>query len=91
MKNAPSGQEFFFHDGTKAKNIEEMLEHIKKMPPQGFAFHCDEHKNDFYNWIKNCIDPHIAEDIKTVKTQRQMVEKLTGHHWQDEHKKLHKY
>jgi hypothetical protein len=91
MKSAPPGQEFFFHDGTKAKNIQEMLEHIKKISPQEFANYCNEKKNDFYNWIKNCIDTVIAEDIKLVKNQRQMVEKLTGHHWQDEHKKQHKY
>jgi hypothetical protein len=91
MKNALPGQEFFFHDGTSVKSIQELLEHIKKISPLDFAYHCNDHNNDFYNWIRNCIDSHIAEDIKQVKTQRQMVEKLTGHHWIFEHKKLHKY
>ena len=91
MKNALPGQEFFFRDGIAVKNIPEMLDHIKKIPPIDFAYHCNDHNNDFYNWVKFCIDPNVAEDIKSVKTQRQMVEKLTGHHWQLEHKQLHKY
>ena len=91
MKDAPSGQEFFFHDGSAAKNISEMLEQIKKMPPQEFSSHCNKEKNDFYEWVKSCIDPKIASTIKLVKNQRQMVEKLTGHHWQQEHKAMHNY
>ena len=91
MKSAPSGQEFVFCDGTTVENIGKLVEHIKKLSPEQFSQHLNAEKNDFYNWIRDCIDSEVAEDLRWVKTQRDMVEKLTGHHWLHEHRKIHKY
>ena len=86
MSYAPMGQEFFFSNGSSAKDVSELVEEIKRLSPDEFSFHVNERKNDFFNWVYDLIDRDVALDIKHAMTQREFVEKLTGHHWHKEHK-----
>ena len=88
---APEGNEFNFVNGTQARDVNSFLSQLKELSPEEFSAHFNESRNDFYNWMKDCVNGDIAEDIKAVKSQRELVEKLTGHHWQYEHKKKHNY
>ena len=90
MKTAPKGREFYFCDGTVAKSVGKLIAHIKKLSPEKFAHHVNEVNNDFYNWINECISKDIAKDILGNKTQKEIIEKLTGHHWEHRHKRKHK-
>ena len=91
MKTAPAGQEFHFCDGVAAESVETLVEHIKVLSPEQFKNHVNKERNDFFNWINDCVDPAVAKEIKSLKSQRSVIEKLTGHAWQKEHKKKHKY
>lgn len=91
MKIAPQGQEFVFCDGHVADSLGKLVEHIKEISPEEFSFHVNPEKNDFYSWVHDCLSREIAEDIKGNKSQKEMIEKLTGHHWHHEHKKKYKY
>ncbi|MBN1503156.1 hypothetical protein JW930_06430 [Candidatus Woesearchaeota archaeon] len=91
MKAAPKGQEFVFSDGTVVPTIGRLVKHIKDISPEQYAAHVNEQKNDIYNWVYYCINKDLAEKIKGNIAQREMVEKLTGHHWHNKHKKRYKY
>jgi hypothetical protein len=91
MKNVVKGQEFNFCNSASAKNVGELVNHIKELSPNEFSNHVNEGKNDFYNWMHDCVDADVAEEIKGVLTQRSMVEKLSGHHWHQHHKKKFGY
>jgi type IV secretory pathway TrbF-like protein len=82
---------FFFRDGKVAGNVQEFISHVKEISPDVFAHHVNKERNDFYNWLKDCVDPEVADDLKKAHSQRQVVEKLTGHHWHREHKKKYAY
>lgn len=88
---APKGNEFHFVDGKSASSVSDLVSHIKELSPEQFSAHLNEGKNDFYNWMKDCIDAEVAEDIHKAKSQREVIERLTGHHWHREHKKKHNY
>ena len=90
MKTAPKGKEFVFSDGTVAKSVGKLVAKIKSLSPESFANHVNDAKNDFYSWINDCISKDVAKDIKGNKTQKEIIEKLTGHHWEHRHKKKHK-
>jgi len=73
---APQGQEFFFCNGKVAATVEELKAEIPNLTKEEFGHHVNKEKNDFYNWIYNCIDQKIAVKVKNVKTQKTFVSKL---------------
>lgn len=91
MKAAPKGQEFFFSDGTTVNTVGKLVKHIKGMAPEQYSCHVNDSKNDFYNWVYNCIDHKVAESIQGNVPQREIIEKLTGHNWHHKHKKKYNY
>lgn len=86
MKTAPEGQEFIFCNGYSASTVKELIGQIRELSPEEFARHVNGAKNDFYDWMKNCVNETVAEDIKPVLSQKEMVGTLTGHHWHFNHK-----
>ena len=88
---APKGSEFHFSDGKSASSVSDLVSHIKEISPEHFSMYLNESKNDFYNWLHDCVDKHVAEDVKNARSQREVIERLTGHHWHREHKKKHNY
>lgn len=88
---APKGSEFHFSDGKSVASVSDLVSHIKEISPEQFSMYLNEGKNDFYNWLHDCVDKHVAEDVKTARSQREIIERLTGHHWHREHKKKHNY
>ena len=91
MKTAPKGQEFYFSDGTVVNSIGNLVKHIKEISPEQYGNHVNDSKNDFYNWIHDCINPGVAATIQGNVPQREIIEKLTGHNWNSKHKKKYKY
>lgn len=91
MKNVVEGKEFNFCNSASAKNIGELVEQVKELSPEEFSHHVNESKNDIFNWVHDCVNVDLAEEIKSVVTQRNMVEKLSGHHWHQHHKKKFGY
>ncbi len=67
------GEEFVFCNGAIAKNITQARKEVKKLNPDEFSFHVNDQKNDLYNWINDCIDSELAEKIKNIKDQNEMV------------------
>ena len=91
MLAAPKGREFYFCDGKVASSVEELVWHIRDLSPEQYKAHVSQEKNDFYNWINDCINKDVAGQVKGFIAQRKMIEILTGHHWETDHKKKHNY
>lgn len=53
--NVPFEKEFIFHDGSRAKNIDELLQKIKSLSPEEFSSFVNSSKNDFANWIEQVL------------------------------------
>ena len=84
---AENGQEFYFSDGTVASTSSELLKKVMEMSKEEFKEYVNENKHDFHNWLNACVDKKAANAVKNSFDQKTIVEKLTGHHWEEEHKK----
>ena len=70
LGEAPVERHFVVADGKKLKNIIELADALETMTEEIFAYHVNEHKNDFSNWIKDVFSEHsLAEDIKRAKNK----------------------
>lgn len=56
MKNAEEGKEFYFHDGSRVRNIKELIEKLKDIDENSFRRYVNREKNDFSNWIRYVLD-----------------------------------
>ena len=55
FKNAPPEKLFCLRDGRKLKNLLELVDALENMGDDVFAFHVNESKNDFANWIQDSL------------------------------------
>ncbi len=69
-------EQFIFVNGAKADTVASLRNELKKLSPEEFNHHVNGQKNDFYNWLRDCVDPSLAERIRNVRDQGQMIEKL---------------
>ena len=88
---ANEGEEFHFRDGSKATSAEELLDAVKGLAPSEVSEHLNENKNDFYEWLKNCVDEEAAENVREARDHRTLVEKLAGYQWELEHREKFGY
>jgi hypothetical protein len=65
---------FYLSDGNVLKDVSELLEALKTMSPETFAYHVTSEKNDFYTWVLYVIkDSILAKKIHSAKTQKEMA------------------
>ena len=75
-KKAKPGEEFFFVHGPRVSTFTEMKKEIKNMSEKDFSFHVNEYKNDLYNWLKDCINPELANKIQNVRNKEEFLKRL---------------
>ena len=75
-KRVKEGEQFLFCNGTVAKSIAELRKQLERLSRDEFHYHVNEGKHDFYAWIKDCLDPKLAERIKEVRDQDQLIDAL---------------
>lgn len=76
IKKVRDGEEFVFCNGKTANTIISLKREIRKLSDEEFSFHVNDSKNDFYNWLRDCISPTSAELIKEKRTKNDFVEVL---------------
>lgn len=69
-------EQFLFVNGTTADSISALRTQLKRLSPDEFSHHVNHSKNDVYNWLRDCVDSSLAERIRDVRDQGQMVEML---------------
>jgi hypothetical protein len=75
-KNAKPGEAFYFHNGTYVETRPALVAQLKKLTPEEFAVYVNDHKNDVYNWLRNCLDSELAKKVEKVWDQKKMIELL---------------
>ncbi len=56
-------------NGVVLKNVKELASLLETIHIDHFGYHVNEHKNDFYNWIKFSVgDEDLSERIKEAKS-----------------------
>ena len=75
-RKVPEGEEFVFCNGRTAASVSECWKQIEQLDAVEFAYHVNETKNDFYTWIRDCIDPKFAEKIKDICVKEEMVQAM---------------
>ena len=77
MINAKYDEEFIFHDGTRAKNILELVLKLERIDSTEFYQFVNSTKNDFANWIGIVLnDNKLAEQLRTVTSREETIRLL---------------
>jgi hypothetical protein len=70
---------FYFNNGFNATNINELISCLENLDENTFKYHCNNDKNDFFNWINLSLnDKKTANAIKKIKTRKGMIKKLNA-------------
>ena len=68
---------FYFNNGQTANTIQTLIKVLSNLDEDTFKHHCNEDKNDFYNWISTGLNhAKAATAIKSAKTRKTMLSKL---------------
>ena len=64
---------FMLSDGSKLRNLQELLDSLRHMDTEVFNNHVTEGRNDFANWINDVMGlSDLAQNVRTAKTKAQM-------------------
>jgi len=68
---------FYFQNGQTANTVKTLIKVLSNLNEDTFKYHCNEDKNDIYNWLSTGLnDAKAAAAIKSAKTRRIMLAKL---------------
>lgn len=75
MINAPHDKEFQFHDGTRVKNLLELVSKIENLSDHEFHHFVNPHNNDFSNWIEHVLlDKNFADRLRGMHSKDDIVQ-----------------
>lgn len=70
LANVPGEYVFYLHDGRILRNIEELRDALNNITEELYAYHVNQEKNDFSNWVKDIIcDEKLARDLRKATTR----------------------
>ncbi len=68
---------FYFSNGATADSISSLAKILEQVDDDTFSYHCNNEKNDFYNWISDGLgEKALASKIKRIKTRKGLIKKL---------------
>ncbi|MBM3200131.1 hypothetical protein FJZ53_04270 [Candidatus Woesearchaeota archaeon] len=62
VTDATPSEYFYVKDGPVVKNLVELAKALKEMKPTVFEYHNNRNKNDFSEWVRNCIKDVVLAD-----------------------------
>jgi len=75
--NAPHDKEFVFHDGTRVKNLLELVSKIEHLGDHEFHQFVNIHKNDFSNWIEHVLsDRSFAQELRSLHSKDDIIKAI---------------
>ncbi len=74
LGNVPDQYAFYTNDGRYLRNLDELRIALETMSDQTFAYHNNEQKKDFSNWVKEIIgDEKLARDLSRAADRSQAI------------------
>lgn len=68
---------FYINDGPAVKNLYELVYVMRDISDEQFEFHVNSEKNDFANWIADCVSDHrLAADVRQLDNKHSMAIKI---------------
>jgi hypothetical protein len=78
LADVPQEYVFWCCDGRILKNLRELCDALGAMSDDTFAYHVNEAKNDFHNWVKDIIkDDALASDLLKAPSTSTAVRVVT--------------
>ncbi len=75
LKDVMAEMKFRCNDGSELTNLEELANALRSMPEETYNHHVTEQKNDFSNWIRDCVqDAALAKQLIKVTHKDQAQE-----------------
>lgn len=77
LEDVEESKRFWVYNGPVVKNLNELYSAIQVMSDDTFAYHVNESKNDFHNWIRDvCKDERLANRLKNLKKKGEIAEAI---------------
>ena len=77
LANVPEEQVFWSCDGRIFRNMWDLADGFANMSDETFAYHSNEEKHDFTNWLRDVIgDEKLARDLEDATTRQQAAERV---------------
>jgi hypothetical protein len=72
LAEVPQEHVFWCHDGRTFRDMKELGKALATMPDEIFAYHVNEEKNDFSNWVIDVIgDVKLAKNLQRAPNREQ--------------------
>jgi len=79
LRDVKGEHHFKIHMGTNIRNMHELAEALEIMAPESFGHHAMQQRNDFANWVKDCIgDKELADRIAKAGTRKAMTDAVSA-------------
>ncbi|MFA6088287.1 MAG: hypothetical protein WC755_00355 [Candidatus Woesearchaeota archaeon] len=77
LSNVDKKSVFKLKRGHELYNLSDLYEELKISSDDDFKHHVNENKNDFANWVAECIgDTHLSESMRETKDKEKTLEKI---------------
>jgi hypothetical protein len=72
LANVPDYRSFWCNDGRIFRNMRDLSAGLASMSVNTFAYHLNEDRNDFSNWLKDSVgDEQLAADLENPISRRE--------------------
>ncbi len=72
LAQAPEDRVFWSNDGRILKDMKDLMDALANMSDQNFAYHSNEVKKDFSNWVRDILeDEKLAGDLEKANNREQ--------------------
>ena len=75
-RKSREGEGFVLRDGSVVETKAQLAAAVKKMSDDDFGSFCNAVKNDFHVWLRECLDPVLADRIKDIRDRTALVAAL---------------
>lgn len=77
LADVPEDRSFWCNDGRIFRNMRDLSDGLVSMSDETFAYHLNDEKNDFSNWLRDVIeDEKLAKDMENPITRQEAVKRV---------------
>jgi len=76
----PENKAFKFQNGDSANSVGQLYKNIRGMKDKEFSRYCNDHKNEFYNWIFDVIqDIELSKEMLGCTSRKVMIDTMRSY------------